>query len=148
MNTVAKEQCFGDFLCEYQCDIDFVDCAYVCPCQAGCPQGCQGCSSAYCKCADPDTSPEYLECKERIIIFPWMLNIVRFMVKTSGQQTIEQLFKSHTINSRSTQRLIRSTGRLSLKGLNGVLNGYERILLFWTTVQLFAHLHIKRHSCW
>ena len=78
VNTVTKEQCFGDFLCEYQCDIDFVDCAYVCPCQAGCPQGCQGCSSAYCKCADPDTSPEYLECKERISFFTRGLDIVRY----------------------------------------------------------------------
>ena len=68
--------CADDSICEYQCYIDFVECANVCPCQPGCPLGCIDCESSYCKCRDPENSPEYLECKEPIIsLYSPVLNV-------------------------------------------------------------------------
>ena len=60
------EEC-SDSTCSYECDIDFASCINSCPCQSGCPLGCEDCASMFCKCRDPNDSPEYIECKEMII---------------------------------------------------------------------------------
>ena len=41
-------------------------CTNHCPCQAGCPNGCSDCVSSFCQCQTPDSSPDYLTCKERV----------------------------------------------------------------------------------
>ena len=39
----CKNICAEDLGCEYLCEIDFADCASVCPCQASCPQSLEDC---------------------------------------------------------------------------------------------------------
>ena len=61
------EECLDD-VCSYECDISFASCINSCPCQSDCPLGCEGCQSSFCKCRDADLSPEFLECKEMILL--------------------------------------------------------------------------------
>ena len=64
--TECIEICSADSLCIFQCELEFGDCFDYCPCQSGCPQGCQNCNSPFCKCLDPENSDEYIECEERV----------------------------------------------------------------------------------
>ena len=54
--------------CEFECGQTLFEEMKKCPCYEDCPSGCSGCSSAFCKCSDPTTDPEYVECQERVIV--------------------------------------------------------------------------------
>ena len=63
-----EEQCLtacdGDSFCDFDCRVDGADCTYHCPCYTGCPTGCRGCTSAFCKCIDYESSPDFLACEK------------------------------------------------------------------------------------
>ena len=38
----CSELCVNDLDCKSQCDVELSGCLNICPCQAGCPSGCEG----------------------------------------------------------------------------------------------------------
>ena len=60
--------------CIYECNSGFVGCENWCPCFPNCPQGCDLCSSGVCKCNDPYSNGDYVQCEEIVRISITTLN--------------------------------------------------------------------------
>ena len=52
--------------CEFECGQAYVEDLKSCPCYDYCHAGCSNCNSSFCKCNDPSTDPEYIDCQERV----------------------------------------------------------------------------------
>ena len=53
-----------DFSCLVQCDTDLVNCITPCPCQSGCPLGCDQClETSFCQC-HRDQSVDKINCED------------------------------------------------------------------------------------
>ena len=57
--------CSDDVTCTFECGEQFYKCSDFCPCRPECPTGCEGCSSSFCQCRNPETSQQYIECEEK-----------------------------------------------------------------------------------
>ena len=44
----------------------YCDCNNSCPCFQNCPQGCNQSNTGYCRCQNPYSNPDFVECEEKI----------------------------------------------------------------------------------
>ena len=64
MEELCLEDCDGGTTCSFDCGTEAADCIYHCPCYPGCPSGCEDCNSAFCKCRDYQSNPDFLACEQ------------------------------------------------------------------------------------
>ena len=48
---------------KYDCYSGLTECVNACPCQKGCPNGCNQCNNSICECKNFSTSPDYQQCE-------------------------------------------------------------------------------------
>ena len=59
----CRAYCNGNSSCNFDCDKVLTECLNHCPCHSECPDGCDGCSSVFCRtCQEPETNEQYLAC--------------------------------------------------------------------------------------
>ena len=83
----CREYCHTNSTCTYDCNYAHVDCQMSCPCFQDCPQGCDGCHTAFCQCnpTNPESSPDFIECKEsewKLFVFTWVFYKTNFYLNT------------------------------------------------------------------
>ena len=57
----------GDDNCKLTCGLTFIESVNECPCYEFCPTGCENCDNEFCKCADPESNLDFIQCQERVI---------------------------------------------------------------------------------
>ena len=101
-NDNCVDGCVGNSTCTIECASDQIECMYYCPCQDGCPSGCNGCETLFCEavqCRDPESSPDFNECKERdlklSVSHPSLKLLFFFLNLTKGvlRRAIHRLFQ-------------------------------------------------------
>ena len=58
------ESCSGNTSCVFDCNYESAACTNSCPCFEGCPNGCDGCLTPFCRCYDYENNPNYQTCFE------------------------------------------------------------------------------------
>ena len=56
--------CSGNKTCVFDCDYQAAACTNSCPCFDGCPDGCDGCLTPFCKCYYYESNPNYVQCSD------------------------------------------------------------------------------------
>ena len=62
MMNECWDNCEGDEVCDYDCSKEGDQCIDACPCFSDCPSGCDGCTSSFCVCSEPEEDPDYIVC--------------------------------------------------------------------------------------
>ena len=69
----CNSNCGEDLSCIIECAAGQTDCIITCPCQADCPEDCDGCLTSFCQCKSGSDVPGLAECEANYLCYLHLL---------------------------------------------------------------------------